>query len=136
MEAQQISPASPLAASSAPPLDVKALLTRCMGNSALVCRLLDKFQTQVQDNLQQLRNSVASANCAAFTALAHTLKGSAASLSAEGVRQVAWELEQAGRQGQIGQTEEPLRRLKEQIDQCLAYVPRAKRLAAEEKPDP
>jgi HPt (histidine-containing phosphotransfer) domain-containing protein len=120
--------ASPVADS---PVDVPALLNRCMGNAELVAKVLERFESQARITLEKLQSSVAEADCDSFARLAHTLKGSAANLSAEGVREAAWQLEDMGRQRQLQHAKSQLIRLQEQIDLCLQYLPQARKMVAD-----
>jgi two-component system sensor histidine kinase/response regulator len=111
--------------SEASPIDVDALLNRCIGNADLACTLLDKFQSQVEGMVRELAETARGGDSKSFARLSHTLKGTAASLAAENIRRVAFEMEQLGKQQDLEKAAGELDRLRREVDACLAYVPQA-----------
>jgi HPt (histidine-containing phosphotransfer) domain-containing protein len=94
-------PASRQAAANAAStlLNLDALLHRCMGNIDLVQRVLEKFQQRVPEELAEIEKEMLAGNIEQVARTAHRLKGSAATVSAEGLATAAAEIEDAGRQG-------------------------------------
>ncbi len=80
---------------SAPAIDMPALRQRCLGNEAFTDLLLDEFQSCVPKQLVDLARLVADANAPAIHKAAHSLRGIAATLAADGLRQAAANLEAA-----------------------------------------
>jgi PAS domain S-box-containing protein len=111
--------------STARPIQVDSLLKRCRGKTALVETLLAKFQEQIKPQIEQMRISAQGQDCAAVAKLAHAIKGTAANLSANSVYGAAAELEQLGRAGDVAALTESVKKLIDEIDQMLAYVPQA-----------
>jgi len=72
-----------------------------MGNHELVTSILVRFQAQLLDALQKLQSALAAGNAEHLAKVAHGLKGTAATLSAEDIRRAAAELEAAGRGGDL-----------------------------------
>ncbi|MBT0959840.1 response regulator [Denitromonas iodatirespirans] len=76
-------------------VDVAALLRRLGGNEALVRRLLRDFASSAPDYAAACARAVQARDAEALDAAAHALKGMAANISAEAVRQAAAALEGA-----------------------------------------
>ena len=104
------------------PIDYDSLLQRCVGNAGVMEKILNKFQEQVQQDMDKLTSSVRAADAEQITLLAHALKGAAGNLSAESLREVAAQLEQLGRSGDLEQAEEHCARLHQEVQRCLDYL--------------
>ena len=100
-------------------LDVDGLLRRCNGKIDLAERLLDKFHGRLDGDLQKIEDSIESCDPKRTAALAHALKGAAANLSAEGIRQAATDLEQEVRTDDAGDLHEFLKQLKTECELFL-----------------
>jgi HPt (histidine-containing phosphotransfer) domain-containing protein len=112
-------------------IDLPKLRTRCLDDDAFVRQMLSIFIEAAPQTLARLRDAVIAANAADVRRHAHTLKGSAANLSAEALRGAAAELESTAETA----TPEALRtaaaRLQTLMDQSIAE---AQRLRAGMKP--
>jgi Amt family ammonium transporter len=117
------SPVSP--ADGRPPFDLDELLKRCMGSRDFMARMLDKFASSVEADLEQLEQSLSGGDLEKTSRVAHMLKGMGANLSAHGVRQAALELERICRTGRRDETPGALARLQAEVRRCLDYVPEA-----------
>ncbi|MGA3066392.1 MAG: response regulator [Tepidisphaeraceae bacterium] len=104
------------------PVDYSSLIQRCMGNSKLVGDLLQKFHDSITADVAKLQESITSGNAESLARLAHSLKGSAANLSAENVRSAAAELEKIGKQKNLDDAQSKLEELKTQVDACVRYI--------------
>jgi Amt family ammonium transporter len=111
-----------------PVVDFDSLLKRCLGNRELPKKLLTKFHARLPQELTQLAAAVTAGDCAQVSALAHRLKGAAANLSAEPLREAATELESLGRNGDLTDADIWVARLSAEGSRFLREVPR---LAAE-----
>jgi len=105
------------------PVHVEEFLERCMTNVDLAVAMLDCFERQVGNDLQNLRRAVAEQNLDLAARSAHTIKGSAANLSAEAVRASAFEIEKAARGHLLEESQRQLDLLVAEVDRCLAYLP-------------
>jgi CheY-like chemotaxis protein/HPt (histidine-containing phosphotransfer) domain-containing protein len=92
-------------------VDFESLLKRCLGNKELPKKLLTKFHARLPEELRQINEAVAARDSAQISAMAHRLKGAAANLSAEPMREAAAELELIGRNGDLTDAEMWLARL-------------------------
>ena len=80
-----------------PLLDVKGVLERLEGDRELFEELVQLFADECPKSISEIRSALDSADFVLLGRLAHTLKGSSASVGAESVRQVALELEVSSR---------------------------------------
>ena len=85
----------------AQPFDPDKLLEELCGQPELVTRLLHMFQFEAQQDIDSLEGALAGHDSAKVAALAHRLKGSAATIGAEPLRIEAAQIEGFGRQGQL-----------------------------------
>jgi len=88
----------------------ESLLNRLMGDRRLAGKVLDGFLEHGPSQLTDLRRRLNEADVAGMLSQAHTLKGSAAIVGAEGLQALALALEQAGKAGRL--------------DRCAALLPR------------
>ncbi len=75
----------------------QALLQRVAGDEELLQEMLATFLEYTPRQLQEIRRAVETGDASALHGKAHSLKGAAASISAEAVQQVAAQLESAGK---------------------------------------
>jgi two-component system sensor histidine kinase/response regulator len=78
-------------------VDVASALNRVNGKRQLLWRLLEDFRTRNADAAQELRKLFSSADFTAARDLAHTIKGAAATLSAQRIADAAAAIESAAR---------------------------------------
>ena len=109
-------PASPamLGPSYAEVLDLQGLCDRCLGNLDLVERVLDKFEQRLPAELAELESVLELGDAAKIALVAHRIKGNAANISAEGLRQAATEIEDLSRAGRVADIPGRLRNLRGQ----------------------
>jgi Amt family ammonium transporter len=104
------------------PIDMATFLGRCFGNKKIASKILAMFQTQVGKNIEALQSEIAAGNADQLRRSAHTLKGCAANISAEPIRQLAAELERLGATDQLSGAGQQLELLKAEADRCLKYI--------------
>jgi PAS domain S-box-containing protein len=107
------------------PIDARSLLNRCRGKAELAAKLLNTFAGSADAQLDQLRSTLAAADWATFTRVAHTIKGASANLSADPVSAAACELERLGKASDAASAGEALAGLEREIRACIAYIPHA-----------
>jgi CheY-like chemotaxis protein/HPt (histidine-containing phosphotransfer) domain-containing protein len=107
------------------PIDVAALLARCMSDADFAVKTLEKFGKRAMDDTGLLRAGVIAADLTGTTRLAHNLKAVAAHVGAAPLRQIAFEIEQAGIRRDLQFMQEQLTRLDEEAARCARYVPEA-----------
>jgi len=104
------------------PFDLSAALKRCMNNQAFLDRLLEKFAVKLEQDVAELLRHVQDANPQKIAFIAHTIKGSAANLSAEPLRQAALATEEAGKKGDFTTIPALVQTLTEQAARCREFV--------------
>jgi HPt (histidine-containing phosphotransfer) domain-containing protein len=73
--------------------DRSEVLKRCLGDEELMANLLQVFVQQAGEDVAEMDRAAAEANAPGVMRAAHRLKGSAANLSLERVRHIAFDLE-------------------------------------------
>ncbi len=76
-------------------------LEQAADDEDLLAELVDLFHTSSADDFVQINNSLSELDPEGAGDAAHSIKGAAASLGIEGIRQVAAAIERAGRAGDI-----------------------------------
>ena len=71
------------------------------GDADLLAELLDLLSSTSQSDLEKIRVALAAGDGEAMADAAHSIKGAAASLGVEGLRQSAYEFEKRGRAGEL-----------------------------------
>jgi HPt (histidine-containing phosphotransfer) domain-containing protein len=100
-------------------------LDRCLGNFEHFKKVLNKFRDRWEQDLSEITESVRAKDAKSITASAHALKGTAAILSAEALREAASKLEKIGRSGNLGEAESCLQELQQAYSDCIAFLPEA-----------
>jgi PAS domain S-box-containing protein len=118
--------ASAVAPDPTPPLEIDALLDRCMGNVETVRSILDEFERQAIADLAEITRHVEGGDCKETARVAHTLKSVSGILSAAALSDVAFKLERMGRAGVIVEAEQMLARLNNEVHRCIDYLPAAR----------
>jgi CheY-like chemotaxis protein/HPt (histidine-containing phosphotransfer) domain-containing protein len=118
---------------SDPPIDVEGLLRRCIQKADLAVRLLDKFADQSSAYFDAVFEGIRQSKLDGAKRAAHTLKGASASIGAGAVSRAAAVVEQA--LDARADIQREMDRLKEQLDQCIAYIPTARKRIASEAVD-
>lgn len=110
------------------PIDVEVLMQRCMNDATFALSILDQFESSASQYMDQIMHSTASDDAQQVSMEAHALKGAAGMLAAEALRQVAFEIEQSGKAGEIGQIRQMIDDLEKELRRCLDYIPTARHL--------
>ena len=108
-----------------PPMDLDALLERCMGDDQFRDRLLQKFAEQAQVSVEKIDAALAGGDAQQLARAAHGLKGTAANLSAPYVRQIAAEIEALGNQQMLESAEKLVDSLRIEVGRCLDFMRQA-----------
>ncbi|MFH1744439.1 MAG: Hpt domain-containing protein, partial [bacterium] len=103
--------------------DREALLGRLDGDEAFLDEILRTFMDSAREHIKQLSQAVENNDATNLQRQAHGLKGAAANIMANAIRDVASELEMAAREGNLSEArslfskiEVEFRRLKEMMD--------------------
>lgn len=109
------------------PVDVEALLRRCMGDAQFAARTLEKFSRRALEDVELLRSGIKAANIQSATRLALNLKDAATDISANPLRRLAFEIETAGLARDMHCIEQCLSRLDREASRCRDFLPEALR---------
>jgi signal transduction histidine kinase/HPt (histidine-containing phosphotransfer) domain-containing protein len=91
-----------------PDLDVAQALERMDGDRALLLDLVDVFLADLPTQMQAISAALAQRDAAALIRPAHSITGSAGNLSALALQELAEQMVQAGRSGNLGAAEQLL----------------------------
>jgi PAS domain S-box-containing protein len=111
---------------SAAPFAIDELLDRCMGSTSTALTIIDEFEKQVAHDLPELASNLAGGDGARAAKVAHALKGAAGVLSATAVHHSAAELERLCRAGNLANVDALLSQLREQVRECIEFIPGAR----------
>jgi len=110
--------ADPAAPREVPVFDWRGFLARLMGDEELAGEVLESFLQDLPTRLEALRLLVEAGDPQAVAREAHTIKGAAANVGAESLRQAAAQVETAGRAGDM----EAARRIGARLPELFARV--------------
>lgn len=106
-----------------PVWDRAGLLERLMGDESLVALIIEGFVADIPHRLDALRHHLATGDSESALLQAHTIKGSAANVGGEMMRQAAHQLEEAVSQGDFQRAQMWLSRLETAYDRfCTLMV--------------
>jgi PAS domain S-box-containing protein len=107
------------------PMDPAALDKRCFGNQTLVNRLLAKFRDSALADIQALETEVYAANAQKIAFLAHRMKGYAATIAAEPLREAASKLDQLAKAGDFTRIEASFQAVRREALRCVDFLSKA-----------
>jgi HPt (histidine-containing phosphotransfer) domain-containing protein len=105
--------------------DQAGLLKRLMGNQALAERVAKGFLKDIPVQLRNLRKHLEEGDATSARRQAHTLKGAAATVSANALRAVAFEAEQAAGAGKLRDVVQLLPCVEQQVERFKSALERA-----------
>lgn len=98
------------------PIDLSALRSFVDGDSALLQELVILFKAEAPRLIEEIRRALDSGDASALREAAHTLKGSAASMTASGAAAAAHTLEMIGNSGSLDGARIAIMELEREID--------------------
>ena len=109
--------------SESTPVDLDDLLVRCLGRIDLAERILKKFETVLEADLQQLESAVHARDTEEIAHLAHRIKGASLAVSARPITECAKCLEVAATACQLEEIPYHLECLKKVGTQFFEFAP-------------
>lgn len=103
-------------------LDLDRLRNRCMGNIALLERVLDQFHKRLPEELAELERALELRDSEQVARVAHRIKGTSANVSADGLQRAAAEIEDLGRTGSVTDVPTRLERLRSEWERYLEHT--------------
>ena len=104
-------------------IDYPALLHRCMGKASTLKRVLGRFEPVASDLFEQIEQALAASRTEEAASLAHSLKGAAATISAEPLRAAAERMERLCLSGAEAAALSCLPELQLELRRCMEQVP-------------
>jgi HPt (histidine-containing phosphotransfer) domain-containing protein len=111
-------------------LDFSALESRCLGNAALVERVLAKFVRQLDADMTTIMEAFQSGNCAEVAEVAHRIKGTAGSVEARDLYRHAARAEQLALEDSVVELPGYLSRLQNDRSELVATIAQRNRQMA------
>jgi len=99
-------------------IDYESLLARCMGDSDLVSKVAKKFQERSRQAWDQILAGLKAGDATETARLAHAMKGAASNLSAIRLAELAAQLEDLGKAGDLSAAESAAQQLGEELEKC------------------
>jgi HPt (histidine-containing phosphotransfer) domain-containing protein len=96
------------------PVDVEDLLDRCLGRIELAERILQRFQSALEVDLQQLEAAVRATNTDEIAHVAHRIKGASLAVAASSLKDCAQSIEASATARRIEEIPVQLTKLKQE----------------------
>jgi HPt (histidine-containing phosphotransfer) domain-containing protein len=103
------------------PLDLNRLVKQWDVKSSFVSKILDAFEREFGTDMGNLKKAFAGENPSQVAGIAHRLKGAAATIGAEAIREEAAELECMGHSGDLSLAPGCFRRLESEYNRYRSY---------------
>lgn len=104
------------------PIDVAALLGRCLNDASFVAATLSSFVSTVPKHIEELIAALQKADSETAVREAHSIKGAAGMITAETVRAIAAEIEALGKVDQLQDAIDRLDDLRAEFEVCSDYI--------------
>lgn len=103
-------------------LDLDRAIEEFEGDRDFLFEIIEGFKDNVTKQLAILEQAITAGDAETVRREAHSIKGGAANLTAEKLRAVAFELENIGHSGELGEAGEALARLTEEFQKLVDFV--------------
>jgi CheY-like chemotaxis protein len=104
------------------PIDYPRLLEQWNGKSKFVEKILQTFNVEAKSDLGAIEQALAQQDAGQLAGCAHRLKGAAATIGAEAMRQEAALLEALGREGRLGDAPARVKKLAVEYERYSAHI--------------
>ena len=118
--------------SAHPPINAAPLLARCVNNVEFLFTILEKCETEISSYVGQIEQGLTDNDVKQTAMAAHSLKGTAALLSAEDLRAVAAEMELAAKAEELDNVRKQIDQLHQEVDRCRDFIPKLREEMAEQ----
>jgi Amt family ammonium transporter len=99
-------------------IDYESLLARCMGDSELLGRLVEKFRAKSLETWEPLLEALKAGDASRAARVAHAIKGTASNLSAIKLAEFAGQIEELEPGGDLAAIEAAVHRLGAELNRC------------------
>ena len=114
-----------------PPVDVKKVLERAMGDKAFLEKMLKHFTENAPLRVKTIEELMSRKDTEKLEKEAHTLKGAAANMSIDRIASIAFRLEQMGRDGDLSNGGVVLHELKQELQSLNSFLSQPECMAVE-----
>lgn len=104
------------------PIDFESALERCAGDKEFLYEMLLEFVELLSQQLEDLKKAIEQENLQALTHIAHSIKGASANLGAFIISDLAYKLEQCGRNATLADAQAYLDELLRHVEEFNEYV--------------
>ena len=104
------------------PIDYTAALKRMGGDEAFLQELINDFVENFQTYFQYLQRAVSQENFSEINLIGHTLKGSAAMLSLNNLKDWSFQMEIAGKDKDLSLAKKALDNLEKEFEELTVYL--------------
>lgn len=115
-------PAQTQASSAEQPIDYAALLVNLAGNETVGHHVLKQFIETAANDVAKLHEELRRGDLAEVRELAHSLKGSSATVQARDLAELAKQVETAAREDNLSAATQPMDDLEQQFERARTYV--------------
>jgi HPt (histidine-containing phosphotransfer) domain-containing protein len=102
--------------------DREAMLKRTMGDEIMAHKIVEAFITELPGMIDTLITSVSKGDIVSAERMAHTIQGSAASVSCDTIHEIALKMKKAGREGLLSEIEAMIPDMKDELEKVKKTV--------------
>jgi HPt (histidine-containing phosphotransfer) domain-containing protein len=106
-----------------PIMDLESLKGRCLGNLDLVERVIQKFASQLDHDLEELERALLAQDADTLASVAHRVKGMSANVEAWPLHTSAVKVERCALQRQFAELKDQLASLREERERLASGIP-------------
>ncbi|MCK5545514.1 MAG: response regulator, partial [Desulfobulbaceae bacterium] len=114
--------AQPKTESDGLPIDIAQVLERAMGDKDFLKDLIEEFYTSLPDRVERLKNILKQKDAEGLMQEAHSLKGVAQNMNADGIADAAFCLEKMGHENDLTEAEQALDGLDAEVIRFKEYI--------------
>lgn len=107
-------------------MDAATLLMQCGGKKEIAGMVLDEFVTQTPDDVSAIVKAIEAGDTTAASKAAHRLKGTAGVIGAHELHKLCFDVELAGKNGDLAAAQAAFVPLEAEVKKCLDFVPTAR----------
>jgi len=112
----------PLVGSDEGLVDMDTLRSRCLGNAALLERVLQAFTVQLEADMKQLQQAFSTGDTDTCARLSHRIKGMAANVEARSLSRHAATAEQCARDNSLSEFSKQLSRMQQDRHRLISSL--------------
>jgi putative two-component system response regulator len=104
------------------PIDLAAVLMRCGGDRQFAIAVTQRFRTQAAGEVEKIANALGQKDAATIGRVAHGLKSMAAYVAANSASELAKQIEDLGRAGNLSELEPLLAKLRQEVTEATVWL--------------